>query len=192
MPLPDDAPVTEWLIAWGQGDQLARERLMEAVYGDLRRRAAAFLRRERQAHTLQPTALVHEAFLRLVDQSRASWKNRAQFLAVAARMMRRVLVDHARARGARKRDAGLRVSLDDAPELAEAGTTDVDLLALDQALQALAALDERQATIVELRYFAGLTVEEAAEVLDVSPATVKRDWVAARAWLFQRLRGSRP
>ncbi len=188
MPLPDDAPVTEWLIAWGQGDQLARERLMEAVYGDLRRRAAAFLRRERQAHTLQPTALVHEAFLRLVDQSRASWKNRAQFLAVAARMMRRVLVDHARARGARKRDAGLRVSLDDAPELAEAGTADVDLLALDQALQALAALDERQATIVELRYFAGLSIDETAQALELSPATIKREWTSARAFLFGQIR----
>lgn len=188
MALPHDAPVTEWLIAWGQGDEAARDRLVEAVYGDLRRRAAAFLRREREGHTLQPTALVHEAFLRLVDQSRASWKNRAQFLAVAARMMRRVLVDHARARGARKRDAGLRVSLDDAPEPASESATDVDLLSLDRALEDLAALDERQATIVELRFFGGLSIEETAQALELSAATIKREWTSARAFLFGRIR----
>ncbi len=188
MSLPDDRPVTDWLLAWGRGDESARDRLLEALYGDLRRRAAAFLRRERSSHTLQPTALVHEAFLRLVDQSRASWQNRAQFLAVAARMMRRVLVDHARARGARKRDAGLRVSLDDAPDLAGPGVTDVDLLALDGALRDLAALDERQATIVELRYFAGLSIDETAQALELSPATIKREWASARAYLFGQIR----
>lgn len=187
MSLPDDAPVTDWLLAWGRGDEAARDRLLEAVYGDLRRRAAAFLRRERSSHTLQPTALVHEAFLRLVDQSRASWQNRAQFLALAARMMRRVLVDHARARGARKRDAGLRVSLDDVPEPAAAGRAEVDLLALDHALDELARLDPRQAQIVELRHFAGLSIEETAQALGVSPATVKREWTSARAFLFGRL-----
>lgn len=180
--------VTELLVLWRGGDKAAQERLMAVVYDDLRRRAAGYLRRERGGHTLQPTALVHEAYLRLVDQDRVVWQNRAHFLAMAASMMRRVLVDHGRRQKAEKRGGlGSRVTLDDA--LAPVGPRDLDLLALDTALSELATLDEQQAHIVEMRAFGGLSVEETAEALGISAATVKRHWAFALAWLQSRLRG---
>ncbi len=197
---PKPGHVTQLLLAWGDGDRSAYERLVPLVYEELHDMAQRYLRRERTDHTLQPTALVNEAYLRLVDQSSARWNNRAQFFGVAAQAMRRILVDHARGRSARKRGGdAVRVVLGEAEGDSTAfdgsGVTvprDVELIDLDDALRALAALDPPLVRVVELRYFAGLTVEEAADVLGVSPATVKRDWVAARAWLFQRLRGARP
>jgi RNA polymerase sigma-70 factor (ECF subfamily) len=178
--------VTELLLAWGDGDRQALDRLVPLVYAELRRQAQSQLARERGSHTLQPTALVHEAFLRLVDQRTARWQNRAQFFGVAAQLMRRILVDHARARGAAKRGGGaLRISLDDAGEPAVSPETDI--LQLNQALERLAAQDGRQARVVELRYFGGLSTEEAAAVLEVSEVTVKRDWAMAKAWLYREL-----
>jgi len=180
--------ITDLLLAWSEGDRKAFDRLVPLVYAELRRQARVQLSRERGAHTLQPTALVHEAFLRLVDQRSARWQNRAQFFGVAAQLMRRILVDHARARDAAKRGGGaVRISLDEAPEAAASPETDV--LLLDEALERLASLDERQARVVELRYFGGLSVEEAAAVLDVSEITIKRDWAMAKAWLFRELTG---
>ena len=179
--------VTELLVLWRQGDRDAQESLMALVYDDLRRRAAGYLRRERAGHTLQPTSLVHEAYLRLVDQDRVVWQNRAHFLAIAASMMRRVLMDHGRRQKAGKRGgAGTRVTLDEA--FSQVSPRGLDLLALDGALSELAALDEQQARIVELRAFGGLGVEETAEVLGISAATVKRHWAFALAWLQRRLR----
>jgi len=179
------------LESWSAGNPEALERLMPLVYDELRRVASRHLGRERREHTLQPTALVHEAYLRLVDQRSAKWRSRAQFFAVAARVMRRILVDHARARGAAKRGQGaVRVSLDDVrPPAAPARGDEVDLVALDAALERLADLDERQARIVELRYFAGLSIEETAGALGIGAATVKRDWALARAWLRRELEG---
>ena len=176
--------VTALLQAWNAGDEEAGRHLMPLVYGELRRRAAGFLRRERRDHTLQPTALVHEAYLRLVGRHEP-WRNRSQFFGIASNLMRQILVDHARRRGAAKRD-GVKVMLDEA--VLPAAEREVDLVRLDDALVELAALDPRQGRLVELRYFGGLTLEEAAEVLGVSVATVKRDWTLARAWLFDRLR----
>ena len=182
--------VTGLLAAVREGDKDAADLLMQAVYADLRQKAAAFLRRERPGHTLQPTALVHETYLRLVDQKRVVWQNRAHFLGVAAEMMRRVLVDHARNRRARKRGGTrTRVTLDEA--VASTGPRSLDLIALDDALNELAALDPRQSRVVELRAFGGLSVEETAEVVGISPATVKRYWSFSRAWLARRLAGSR-
>jgi RNA polymerase sigma factor (TIGR02999 family) len=179
--------VTGLLLRWREGDEEARERLMALVYDELRRKAAAYLRRERGGHTLQPTALVHEAYLRLLAQDRVEWQNRAHFLAIAASMMRRVLMDHGRRQKAKKRGGpAARVTLDD--RLAPSMPRELDLLALDEALDALAALDEQKARIVELRAFGGLEVEETAAVLGISPATVKRHWAFALAWLQQRLR----
>ena len=179
--------VTRLLHAWGAGDLEARERVLVLVYGELRRRAAAQLRRERPGHTLQPTALVHEAYIRLVDQRRAAWQNRAQFLAVASQVMRRILVDGARARRAGKRGAGgIHVPLDDAPPV-PVPAVDVDVLDLDAALERLSALDHRKGQIAELRFFGGLSLEETGHVLQVSEKTVERDWQAARAWLFREL-----
>jgi RNA polymerase sigma factor (TIGR02999 family) len=182
----DSKPVTDLLLAWGNGDEGARDRLVALVYEDLRRRAGAYLRRERSDHLLQPTALVNEVYLRLVDHKSVRWENRAQFFGLAARLMRHILVDHARARGAQKRGgAALAVTLEEgampSPE------PPVSLVALDEALEALAQLDPRQSRVVELRYFGGLSVEESAEVLGLSPATVKRDWTLARAWLHREL-----
>jgi RNA polymerase sigma factor (TIGR02999 family) len=177
--------VTELLIRWRSGDEQARERVMALVYDELRRRAAAYLRRERGAHTLQPTALVHEAYLRLVDQDRVAWQGRAHFMAIAASMMRRVLVDHGRRQKAGKRGGSVsRVSFDE--RLVPGGPRELDFVALDEALDALAAVDELKARIVELRAFGGLEVEEAAEVLGISTPTVKRHWAFAIAWLQQR------
>jgi RNA polymerase sigma factor (TIGR02999 family) len=178
--------VTELLHAWSGGDEGARDRLMPLVYGELRRRAAACLRRERRGHTLQPTALVHEAYLRLVDQRRAVWQNRAQFFAVASEMMRRILVDRARAHRTVKRSGRwARVTLD--PAHVATHPAEVDVLDLDAALERLAAFDPRKSRIAELRFFGGLSLEEAGEVLGISLATVERDWQAARAWLFKEL-----
>ena len=181
-PAPD---ITALLLAWKSEGEPARNRLVEAVYEELRRLARRNLRRERAGHSLTPTALVHEAYLRLVDQRRVQWRNRAHFFAIAARVMRRILVDHARARAAAKRDAGATVALEDADVGAEA--VDVDILALDRALQKLGGKDARQRRLVELRFFAGLSVDETAAVLDIAPVTVKRDWALARAWLFREL-----
>jgi RNA polymerase sigma factor (TIGR02999 family) len=180
------AEVSALLHAWSEGDLDARERLLPLVYQELRRRAAACMRRERRGLTLQPTALVHEAYLRLVDQRRPVWQNRAQFFAVAAEMMRRILVDRARARHAAKRSGRwARVTLD--PALAVAGSADVSVLDLDRALERLAAVDARKSQIAAMRFFGGLSLEEMGEVLDLSPKTVQRDWQAARAWLFKAL-----
>jgi RNA polymerase sigma factor (TIGR02999 family) len=177
--------VSQLLQAWGLGDLRARENLVPLVHAELRKRAVAYLRRERRGHTLQPTALVHEAYIRLLGQRRVTWHNRAQFFGVASQIMRRILVDYAREHQAAKRPGGVRVTLDDAALVADA--RDCELLMLDDALHALARLDERQATIVELKYFGGLSEEEVAAVLSVSRATVTREWQSARAWLYRRL-----
>ena len=181
-----DEDVTGWLVTWGQGDQAADSRLMAAVYADLRRVAQRRLRAERANHTLAPTALVHEAYLRLIDMRRVRWQNRAQFFAIAARIMRQILVDHARAHAAGKRGGGAwKVPLADGR--AATPPRDVSLLDLDAALEKLAAADPRLSELVVLRYFGGLTVEEVADVTGTSPATVKRDWSRARAWLLREL-----
>jgi RNA polymerase sigma-70 factor, ECF subfamily len=180
------AGVSGLLRAWSNGDQQARNDLLPLVYRELRQQAARFLRREPSGHTLQPTALVNEACLRLLGQQRVSWQNRAHFLGIAAQMMRRVLVDHARAHGAAKRpQRRLQVVLDD--RIAAAEPRSCDLLALDRALEQLATFDRRLARIIELRYFAGLTEQEVAEALSISRATVTREWQTARAWLYQRM-----
>lgn len=180
--------VTELLQQWSEGRQEALDRLVPAVYSELRRLAASYLRREGREHTLQATALVHEAFLKLVDQRAVRWQNRAHFFGIAAQLMRRILVDYARERSAAKRGGGERhLSLDEA--LVMAAARDVDLLALDELLTRLAVVDPQQSRIVELRFFGGLTMEETAEVLQISPATVGRDWTVAKAWLLAGLRG---
>jgi len=178
--------ITRLLNAWQDGDAAARDRLFVVVYDELRRRASAQLRRERQGHTLRPTALVHEAYLRLMGQDRAKWQNRSQFFAIASEMMRRVLVDHARERKADKRGgAAVRVAL--AEDVAATDALEVDLIALDSALDELAAMDPRQGRVVEMRFFGGLDTAQIADVLDVSRATVDRDWRFARTWLYRRL-----
>jgi RNA polymerase sigma factor (TIGR02999 family) len=177
--------VSQLLQAWGLGDLRAREDLVPLVHAELRKRAVAYLRRERRDHTLQPTALVHEAYIRLLGQRRVAWRNRAQFFGVASQIMRRILVDYARERQAAKRLGGIRVTLDDAAIAADA--PDCELLMLDDALHALTRLDERQARIVELKYFGGLSEEEVGAVLSMSRATVTREWQSARAWLYRRL-----
>jgi RNA polymerase sigma factor (TIGR02999 family) len=182
--------LTGLLIRWSDGEEAALEQLIPFVYDECRRIAAAHLRHEAVGHTLQPTALVHEAYMLLVDQRRTSWKNRAHFYSIAARLMRRVLVDHARARHARKRDR-TRLLLADAPGLASLARVEpehpVDLLALDEALQRLGEKDPGQQRIVELRYFGGLSVDETAHVVGCSPRTVKREWRLAKAWLYREL-----
>ena len=177
--------VSQLLQAWGQGDLQAREDLIPLVYQELRKRAAAYLRRERRDHTLQPTALVNEAYIRLMGQQRVTWLNRAQFFGVAAQIMRRILVDHARERQAAKRAGGIRVTLDEG--MRTVPPLDCELLMLDDALRELAGLDERQAHIVELKYFGGLSEEEVAAVLSLSRATITREWQSARAWLYRRM-----
>ena len=184
---PDAASdVTGLMRAWGAGDADARDRLLPVVYDELRRQARRYMAHESAGHTLQTTALVHEAYLRLVDQRGARWESRTQFFAVAAQLMRRVLVDHARAHGAAKR-GGAAVAAPLEHDTAPAPEPDVDVVALDEALTRLAALDPRHARVVELRYFAGLGIEDAAEALGVSRATVNRDWQMARAWLRREL-----
>ncbi len=182
------APDTPLVPAWIPGDKGALDQMLPVVYAELHRLAAHYLSLESTGHTLQPTALVHEAYLRLVDQRQADWRNRAQFLGLAAGMMRRILVNHARDRAALKRGgAPERVSL----SLVEtpSGRPDVELIALEDALERLAALDPRKARVVELKFFGGLTVEEIAEVLEVSGATVEREWSFSRAWLYDAIEG---
>ena len=187
MAIPTSNQVTQWLLEWSGGDQGALDHLIPAVYDELHRVAAAYLRREPAGHTLQPTALVHEAYLRLVDESRVDWHSRAHFFGAAARLMRQILVDHVRRRHAAKRGGGaFKVTIDEAS--ASYAPPDLDLLALDSALTELAALDPQQSRVVEMRFFGGLSIEETAEVLAVSPATVKRDWTTAKAFLRRRLK----
>ena len=187
MSAPPSHTVTQLLLDWGRGDQSALDKLVPIVYGELRRQAARYLRQERPGHTLQTTALVHEAYLRLVDLHRMNWQSRKQFFGVAARLMRRVLVEHARKRQAAKRGgAAAQLPLEAAEEVAS-GEPPVDVLALDEALGRLAELDPEKSHLVELRYFAGLGIEEAAHVLGVSPSTVKREWLTAKAWLRREL-----
>jgi RNA polymerase sigma factor (TIGR02999 family) len=183
MQTPD---VTMLLDSWSKGDQNALDQLTPVVYDELRRLAASYMRRERQDHTLQSTALVNEAYLKLVDQKNVVWQNRAHFFGIAAQMIRRILVDHARAHKAEKRGGGAGVlSLDEAIGVPE--RRDVEILSLNDALTRLTELDPQQGRIVELRFFTGLSIEETAEVVGVSPATVKREWASARAWLFREI-----
>ena len=187
MDTPPANAVTRLLLEWSDGDQEALTRLMPLVYDKLRSVARRQLRHERAGHTLQPTAVVHEAYLRLVDQKRVRWHNRAHFFAVAAQLIRHILVDHARSRAAAKRGGGVRVvTLEAVLEPAVIG--DLNVLALDESLVRLAALDPRQAQLVELRFFGGLSVDESAQVMAVSSATVKREWRTAKAWLYRELR----
>jgi RNA polymerase sigma factor (TIGR02999 family) len=180
-----DAPVTQLLAAWRQGDALARDRLVQAIYPQLRAIADRQLARERSGHTLQPTALVNEVYLRLSGVERIDWQDRAHFACVAARLMREILVDHARRRNAAKRDGGERLSLTQVDLAGD--SSELDLACLDSALTQLEALDADKGRIVELRYFGGLTIEETSQALAMSPATVKRHWQAARTWLFDAL-----
>jgi RNA polymerase sigma factor (TIGR02999 family) len=179
--------VTELLVQWGRGDQAALDKLMPLVLNELRRLANSYLRRERANHTLQPTALVNEAYLRLVDQRSAKWQNRAQFFGVAAQLMRRILVDHARLHQAAKRGGTQqqRLSLSNLEQVGD--QPELDLLALHEALDELAKVDPQQSRIVELKFFGGLSIEETAEVLNIGHATVERDWKMARAWLRSQM-----
>ena len=179
--------ITQLLIDWGKGDQAALERLMPLVYSELRRLASNYLRRERAEHTLQPTALVNEAYLKLVDQRNARWQNRAHFFGIAAQLMRRILVDHARQRQAVKRGGVDQQRLSITSAEAVVKQPEIDLLALNEALDELAQMDPQQSRIVELKFFGGLSIEETAEVLSISHATVERDWKLARAWLRRQL-----
>lgn len=187
-----DAPtphgVTQLLVEWQNGNQKALDQLIPLVYEELRAIAGRYLSRESPSHTLQSTALVHEAYFKLIGQRRVQWQNRAHFFGIAAQMMRRILVDHARHQHREKRGGPApKLSLDEAIAQAEP-EADVDLLALDEALTALAEIDPRGARIIELRFFSALTIDETAEVLDISAGTVKRDWSAARAWLYREMR----
>jgi len=185
----DNAPqqITERLIAWNSGDIAARDDVIRGVYQELRSMADRYLRLEHPGHTLQPTALVHEAYFRLIDQTQVNWQNRAHFFGVAAQMMRRILVDHARTKQRDKRGGPARkLSLDEAMEASTERAA--DLVALDSALESLAQIDPRKSRVIELRFFGGLSVEETAEVLEVSPQTVLRDWKLAKAWLYQEMK----
>ena len=187
MTTPSRQDVTDLLIEWGKGDQEALNQLMPLVYDELHRLASRHLRHERPGHTLQTTALVHEAYLKLVDQKNMTWQNRVQFFAASAQVMRHILVDHARSRRALKRGGeNLRLSLDEAKVSSE--EKDADLLSLNEALNSLAVIDPQQGRVVELRIFGGLTVEETAEALGISTRTVKREWSMAKAWLHRQLR----
>jgi len=191
--LPRDASnqVTELLVRWRSGDQRALDALMPLVYKELRQLAHYYLRQERSDHTLQSTALVHEAYMRLAGENPPQWQNRAHFFGIAAHIMRQILVEHARGHAAAKRGGGATMlALDES--LAGSQNTDVDLIALDRALEKLTELDAQQGRIVELRFFAGLTIAATSEVLGISPATVKREWVTARAWLFRAMTGEAP
>ena len=187
MAMPSHKGVTDLLIDWSRGDEEAFKTLMPLVYDELHRLAGRSLSHERQGHTLQPTALVHEAYLKLVDQTNTSWQNRAQFFAAAAQVMRHILVDYARSRKAFKRGGDYcRLSLDESVISFE--EKDPDLLTLNEALNSLAAIDPQQSRVVELRVFGGFTVEETAEALGISPRTVKREWSMAKAWLHKQMR----
>ena len=184
--MPEPLNVTQLLVGWSEGDKAALDQLVPIVYDELRRQAARYLRREQVGHTLQTTALIHEAYLRLVDQKRVRWQNRAHFFGIAAQLMRRILVDHARTKKRLKRGGSdVRVSMSDATALSKG--QDLDVVGLDEALTRLEKIDEQQGKIVELRFFSGLTVEETAEVLGISSGTVKRDWSMAKAWLHREL-----
>jgi RNA polymerase sigma-70 factor, ECF subfamily len=183
---PSSHPVTQLLQDWGDGNQAARDELMPLVYEELHRQAHQYMRGERSGHTLQTSALVNEAFVKLVNQKNVHWQNRAHFFGIAAQMMRRILVDHARSRRSAKRGGDARpVSLEEVAIVSEERAADV--VALDDALNSLAAIDPRKSQLVELRFFGGLTIEETAEVLDVSPGTVMRDWTLAKAWLRREM-----
>ena len=189
MSTPPSEDVTQLLIHWSNGDAQAVDRLLPLVYGELRRIAARHLRAEREGHTLQPTALVHEAYLRLVDQTRVQWQNRAHFFGVAAQSMRRILVDHARRHAAAKRgNPAQKLSLDEALEVGSEPAP--DLLALDEALKELEKIDPQKSRIVELRFFGGLSVEETAEVMGLGTATVVRHWSMAKAWLYGQVQNA--
>ncbi len=182
--------VTKLLIDWGKGDRVALDEMLPMVYSELKRLASYYLSQERVGHTLQTTALVHEAYMRLIDQRHVNWKNRAQFLGVAAEMMRRILVNHARDRAAIKRGAGAKkITLSAVDE--GGGQPDIDLIALDQALTEFTQIDARKSRIVELKFFGGLTIEEIAEVMDISHGTVEREWMLARAWLYRAISGNK-
>ena len=186
--MPSDVPdsITGLLLKWSGGDPAALEKLMPLVYNELRRLAARYLRRERANHSLQPTALVNEAYLRLVDQQKVEWQNRAQFFGLAAKLMRNILVDHARSRQAAKRGGQqYRVSFDSDKQIGE--KPQIEFIAVHEALERLATFDPQKARIVELRFFGGLSIEETAEVLGIGHATVERDWKLARAWLRREL-----
>ena len=190
MQASSDNAVTELLLRWREGDANAQEALVPLIYGELRRIARRCLAGQRRDQTLQPTALVHEAYLRLVRAEGVSWQNRAHFFAVAARMMRQILVDHSRRQAASKRGGGaVTVALEE-DSTPEAPRATLDLIALDRAMNQLAALDARQCQIVELRFFGGLSIEETAQVVDISPATAKREWTTARLWLHQAMNGN--
>jgi RNA polymerase sigma factor (TIGR02999 family) len=190
MAAADSKGVTQLLIDLGKGDESALNQLLPQIYGELHRLAAYYMNRERRDHTLQATALLHEAYLRLIDQRRVDWKNRAQFLGLAAGMMRRVLVNHARERAAARRGGGTeKITLTFEPGVFE--LPDLTVIALNDALEKLAQLDERKTRIIELKFFTGLTTNEIAEILDISSATVEREWKFSRAWLYNALR-SRP
>jgi RNA polymerase sigma factor (TIGR02999 family) len=188
-PIAPPGAVTRWLLDWSKSDRKdALDQMLPVVYEELHRLASHYLSREAAGHTLQPTALVNEAYLRLVDQRQVDWRNRAQFLGVAASLMRRILVNHARDRAAQKRGGGAQqvsLSLLEAPS----GRPDVDLIALEDAMERLASRDERKSRVVELKFFGGLTTEEIAEVLEISVATVEREWAFARAWLYDAIEG---
>jgi RNA polymerase sigma factor (TIGR02999 family) len=187
MTTPAATDVTELLIDWSNGDQEALNKLIPLVYDELHRLASRYLRRERPNHTLQTTALVHEAYVRLVDENNANWRNRVQFFAVASQLMRHILVDYARRRIAAKRGGDYaRLSFDE--QMIVSKEKSADLMALDEALNGLAAIDPQQSRIVELRIFGGLTVEETAEALGISPTTVKREWSMAKAWLHRQIK----
>ncbi len=181
--------ITELLTAWSSGNQAALDKLLPIVYQELRRLASKKLRSQRAGDSLQPTALVHEAYLKLINCQDVKWQNRAHFFGVAAQIMRNILVDHTRTQLAAKRGGGNKISLEDLDELSEdqQRENEIDLIALDDALIKLAQLDPQQSRIVELRYFGGLTIEEAAEVLHISPATIKREWALAKSWLFREI-----
>ena len=185
MPQVQPKQITELLVKWKEGDQQAVHALLPLVYEELRRLAHQYLRKERPGHTLQSTALVHEAYLRLEKQGEVKFENRAHFMAICAQLMRQILVEYARRRGAAKRDGGYKLSLDDV--VVSAKSRDLDLVALDDALTQLSKLDPQQGRIVELRFFGGLSIEETAEVLGISSATVKRDWATARVWLLHEM-----
>jgi RNA polymerase sigma-70 factor (ECF subfamily) len=183
---PSPQQITQFLIDWSDGDQHALDRLVPVVHDELRRQAARYLRRERPDHTLQTSALINEAYIRLVEQKSVRWQNRAHFFGIAAQLMRRILVDHARGLHRAKRGgSAIKLPLEEAagarPERS------VDLVALDEALGKLAVIDAQQSRVVELRYFSGLSIEETAEVMNISPATVKRDWALAKAWLRREI-----
>lgn len=188
MPIPSLPPqeVTQLLVDWGNGNQAALDRLMPLVYTELRQLAHRYMRRERPGHTMQTTALIHEAYLRLVDQNQVRWQHQAHFFGIAARLMRQILIEHARSRTRAKRGGGVgTISLDEAAIVSQARAT--ELLALDDALERLATIDPRKSQVVELRFFGGLSVEEAAQVLNIAPNTVLRDWRMAKAWLRREI-----